>query len=167
MDVSNDITARHLTADEVPLLRPLLTELHKHHNAVSPEFSGVFPLVSPDRELPHIAEQITKGEARVEAFFAGTDLVAFSVASQEYGLGSIDLVYVAPEYRRRGLARRAVELSIEFLKDNSVRLIDIHVVHGNVAAKRLYESMGFRLRSEVLAMKVCWVFQIVDPGWEW
>ncbi len=154
MDVHEDITERHLAPGEVPLLRPLLDELRTHHNAVSTDFSGVFPLVSPDRELPHIAEQITKGEARVEAFFAGTDLVAFSVASHEYGLGSVDLVYVVPEYRRRGLARRAVELSIAYLRENDVRLIDIHVVHGNVAAKRLYESMGFRLRSEVLSMRV-------------
>ncbi|MCD7897414.1 MAG: GNAT family N-acetyltransferase [Planctomycetaceae bacterium] len=154
MAIPEGIRHRHLTPGEVPLLRPLLDELRNHHNAVSVDFRGVFPLVSPDRELPHIAEQITKGDARVEAFFAGNDLVAFSVASQEYGLGSVDLVYVAPEFRRRGLARRAVELSIEYPKENNVRLIDIHVVYGNVAARRLYESMGFRLRSEVLAMRV-------------
>lgn len=52
-------------------------------------------------------------------------------------------VAVLPEYRRRGIARKLVEASVQFAKDRKAKSIILDVVAGNVPAYTLYEALGF------------------------
>ena len=85
---------------------------------------------------PHtVARQIRTEEGTMGAFAIGV--------IEPDGVGHITTIGVAPEYRRRGLARlmmREVERSFAAWGVATVRL-EVRV--GNVAAQRLYEQLGY------------------------
>lgn len=79
---------------------------------------------------------------------AGDDVVAtLSVAGGRYGkvrhVGEIG-VSVHAGWRRRGVARRLLEVALEHARSSPVlRRLSLDVFAGNTAAIRLYESFGF------------------------
>lgn len=58
----------------------------------------------------------------------------------------VDELYVAPAFRRRGIAREALRLASEAAIDLGVRALFIEVSGANEAAGRLYRSCGFTAR---------------------
>lgn len=52
-------------------------------------------------------------------------------------------VGVLPEYRRRGLARKLVEASVDLARRNKATMVWLDVIPGNVPAYKLYENLGF------------------------
>ncbi len=52
-------------------------------------------------------------------------------------------VSVLPEYRRRGIARKLVEASVNYAHDRGAARIMLDVVDGNTPASALYEKLGF------------------------
>ena len=58
--------------------------------------------------------------------------------------GHIFGVYVDGAHRRSGLARNLVEAIIDEARRARLRLVQLSVTVGNAAARRLYESLGFR-----------------------
>ncbi|MFU8804605.1 MAG: ribosomal protein S18-alanine N-acetyltransferase [Bradymonadaceae bacterium] len=52
-------------------------------------------------------------------------------------------VAVDPDYRRRGLARGLLEHLIEIASGQGIAMMTLEVRFGNVAAQKLYESLGF------------------------
>jgi len=58
-------------------------------------------------------------------------------------------VYVRPEHRGKGLSKKLLALAIETVsKDKQIQRIDLCVEKGQVAAKGLYDSMGFSVTGE-------------------
>ena len=60
--------------------------------------------------------------------------------------GEILNVYTEPAYRRRGLARRLMEIMIEWCREQGFAVI---FLHASDDGRPLYESMGFRPTSEM------------------
>ena len=56
-------------------------------------------------------------------------------------------VFVAPDYRRRGLARQLVEHCMGEARRRNIRVV---ALHASEAGRPLYESFGFRSTSEML-----------------
>lgn len=52
-------------------------------------------------------------------------------------------VSVLPEYRRRGIARKLVQASVDFARERGAKSIVLDVVSGNVPAYELYVRLGF------------------------
>lgn len=52
-------------------------------------------------------------------------------------------VSVLPEYRRRGIARKLVEASVNYARERGASQITLEVIDGNVPAVKLYEALGF------------------------
>lgn len=50
----------------------------------------------------------------------------------------IDCVYVLPEYRRKGLAKKAV---LDWLKDTKLKEVRLHIIHNNIGAIRFWTSI--------------------------
>lgn len=73
-------------------------------------------------------------------------LVASRVLSVRFGGRSlwIEVLYVAPTARRRGLGRDLVEGLIDVAVEQGFRGIDLESHHGNAAAGLLYRSLGFQ-----------------------
>jgi ribosomal-protein-alanine N-acetyltransferase len=51
---------------------------------------------------------------------------------------------VAPDARRTGLARRLLAHALDIVAGHGARVVHLEVRDGNVAARALYRSMGFR-----------------------
>lgn len=73
-------------------------------------------------------------------------LVASRVLSVRFGGRSlwIEVLYVAPSARRRGLGRDLVEVLIDVAVESGFRGIDLEAHHGNAAAGLLYRSLDFQ-----------------------
>jgi len=60
--------------------------------------------------------------------------------------GNILNVYTAPEFRRRGLARKLTEVALQWCRQNGV---DTVILHASSDGRALYESMGFEATNEM------------------
>jgi ribosomal protein S18 acetylase RimI-like enzyme len=66
--------------------------------------------------------------------------------------GAVYELYVAPEYRRRGIASACAERVLQELRTKAVSKIQLEVVEGNEAAAQLWTKLGFRKVSERLVL---------------
>ena len=57
--------------------------------------------------------------------------------------GDISNVAVRPEYRKKGIARKMLDLLMREARQDGVREFTLEVRAGNTAAVTLYESLGF------------------------
>jgi len=70
-------------------------------------------------------------------------LAGFCIAQLEQRTGYVVTLDVAPEWRRRGLARRLMaEVESRLLSAGAVRM-ELHVFPGNAEAIRFYEAIGY------------------------
>jgi GNAT superfamily N-acetyltransferase len=85
---------------------------------------------------------------------AGTAVAAFdpqgglvgsvmAYPDEEAGWGVVDDVFVLPEWRRRGIARRLVGEGIRYFREQGVQEVHLDVVQSNEPAISLYRSMGY------------------------
>jgi ribosomal protein S18 acetylase RimI-like enzyme len=86
--------------------------------------------------------------------WAGTAVAAFDPQGQLVGSvlaypdeekrwGVVDDVFVLPEWRRRGIARRLVGEGIRYLREQGMQEVRLDVVQTNGPAISLYRSMGY------------------------
>jgi len=81
----------------------------------------------------------------VAAFDPQGGLVGSVVAypDEEAGWGVVDDVFVLPEWRRRGIAKRLVGEGIKYLREQGLEEVRLDVVQSNEPAISLYRSMGY------------------------
>ncbi len=60
--------------------------------------------------------------------------------------GNILNVYTNAAYRRQGLARRLMEIALEWCKTNAIRAV---ILHSSKEGRPLYENLGFRSTNEM------------------
>lgn len=56
--------------------------------------------------------------------------------------GMISELYVLPRYRKKGIAKRLIDHSIEIFKTSGLKKVQLNVYSGNFA-KKLYDKLGF------------------------
>ncbi len=76
----------------------------------------------------------------------GGDLAGYAVAHAAADEGEILNLGVAPAHRRRGVGRQLVRAMMEMLAALAVRAVYLEVRESNVAARELYERLGFQER---------------------
>ncbi len=59
------------------------------------------------------------------------------------GEGEVQRIAVLPDCRRRGLARKMMEVMVDYAIRNRATSISLEVRAGNLPARRLYETYGF------------------------
>ncbi|HEY4382348.1 MAG TPA: GNAT family N-acetyltransferase [Acidobacteriaceae bacterium] len=74
---------------------------------------------------------------------AQSELVGFCIAEVEDEAAYVVTLDVAPEWRRRGLARRLMIALESKAGATGAKSISLHVFKGNTGAVRFYESMGY------------------------
>jgi GNAT superfamily N-acetyltransferase len=85
------------------------------------------------------------GGTAVAAFDPQGHLVGSVLAyrDSEERWGVVDDVFVLPEWRRRGIARRLVGGGIKYLREQGMEEVRLDVVQTNEPAILLYQSMGY------------------------
>jgi ribosomal protein S18 acetylase RimI-like enzyme len=128
-------------------VEPLWKQLREHHANVAPIWRGHLlpPDFRPRREylLSHCA-----GGLLVLLASSNLQDVGYCVCSISADRdGEIDSLFVAPQYRRRGIATRLMTEGMRWLREQQVQAIFLDVMHGNEDPLKLYERFGFRTRT--------------------
>lgn len=76
----------------------------------------------------------------------GEELVGYLIISRYVDAWHVMNIAVAPEYRRRGIARNLMERLFEVTARDARRGYTLEVRVSNEAAIRLYEELGFKTR---------------------
>jgi ribosomal protein S18 acetylase RimI-like enzyme len=92
-------------------------------------------------------------------FFAGETAVGYIVLTLGYSFefhgrdAFIDELYVEPQFRRQGIARRAVQFVEERARELGVNAIHLEVDDGNDPAAELYHRSGYQDHDRYLMSK--------------
>jgi ribosomal-protein-alanine N-acetyltransferase len=82
----------------------------------------------------------------IGAWGESSDLVGYAIVSRYVDAWHVMNVAVAPEFRRRGIARALLERVFEITTDDARRGYTLEVRVSNAAAIQLYERLGFEAR---------------------
>jgi len=63
--------------------------------------------------------------------------------------GNILNVYTLPDFRRQGIARRLIEVALDWCRSNGIRNV---ILHASDEGKPLYRTMGFEPTNEMRLM---------------
>ena len=114
-------------------------------------------------QSPRTVEELTyyfgswKGGAAITAFDESGRIVGSVMAYWYGGLhGVTEDVFVAPDWRRKGIAKRLIMEGMKYLWENGIRTAGLEVRESNQPAVRLYQSLGYRVihREVQLALSI-------------
>ncbi len=99
-------------------------------------------------EDPEIDRDLADPAAHYDAVWVALDEgeVVGSVAMRHVGDGAVELkrMYIRLDLRGRGLGRRLLEVAMEWARSQGARRVVLDTTEDMHAARRLYESAGFR-----------------------
>ena len=112
------------------------------------------PEAARERAEKLVAAVLTEGpNAAEQSFFAILsepggppvgDLWVETGTDSDPHRATINLIRIAPEFRRRGYARAALGALETYLRERGVRIVGLHAFGDNASANRLYSVAGFR-----------------------
>lgn len=86
-------------------------------------------------------------DSRLDTYFVYEDhgrILGYGVLRVLADEGEIQRIAVYPHYRRQGIARKLMDAMVAFARTRGVRAIALEVREGNLGARNLYDSYGFR-----------------------
>ena len=156
------MTIRPATADDVPLLLPMVQRLADLHQAWDPRRYPYLPNIGAryDRWLRMRAAD-PRGVFLVAEVTPGK-LAGFCVATVEgeipiyhtREIGFLHDLWVEEDYRHEGVGRQMVMLLIERFKQVGVKQIRLETAAANEAARGLFASCGFRVSTIEMMMEM-------------
>ena len=137
-------------------LIPYTNDKHEDMVAMIASFFADHFAIS-ERETAFVTpERLRAAEDDLADWFEKDDATLFSIEEDKHEVGFIFLarhggsvvwienLYVKPEFRRRGIATRAIHLAESYAKDMMhAPAINIDVIPQNLDAMRLYHSLGY------------------------
>ncbi|HYP64099.1 MAG TPA: GNAT family N-acetyltransferase [Acidocella sp.] len=152
-DLATSLTARHTAPGDAETLLQMCRDFHVEDGSPLDE--------AGEATIAHVCA----GEKLAPAYMlehdgrpAGFFILTLGYSVENGGMdGFIDDIYLLPEYRGRGLGRRAVALAIEAAREVGIRALLLEVESHNDRAYSLYRKMGFndtkrRLLRQVIAL---------------
>ncbi len=132
---------RPLRQDDLALFQALRLEALRHHpdafgSSFEEEQGGDLSFWTGN--LPNV----TLG-AFVDEVMVGTAALIVPPKMKQRHKGHVVGVFVAPPWRRTGLAARLTQRLIAPANANGLHILTLSVTVGNVAARRLYLNLGF------------------------
>ncbi len=106
-------------------------------------FRRIWPLMRVAQILAPSLRDMFRGYVAIEdGRMIGVTIVERHGTTNAWGVGTGG---VLPGYRRRGIARAAIEKSLELMREHRAEKTWLGVINGNTPAQRLYESLGFEV----------------------
>ena len=104
-------------------------------------FRRIWPLMRVAQILAPSLRDMFRGYVAIEdGKMVGVTIVQRHGTTNAWVVGTVG---VLPEYRRRGIARVAMEKSLELMREHKAEKTWLGVINGNTPAQQLYESLGF------------------------
>lgn len=97
----------------------------------------------PDKQVADSGDIGAGIHANSDAGIAVGYLWVFVVKKEGKEIAFLMDIFVYPEYRRRGTARKALELVEKLLAERGYDTVRLHVEDSNTAAKNLYAGLGY------------------------
>ncbi|MDR4189453.1 GNAT family N-acetyltransferase [Bacillus pseudomycoides] len=148
------IINKHITLDEIGIIRNSLDKLHEYHNSKSKFFSGDYPRITFEERIEEYKKNSKYGEYRIELLIESeTDnILGFCIAYSKKVSGKIEVLFVDENYRRNGLGLKLMNSAVEWFKEKQIYEIELTVVYGNEAVS-FYQKLGFYPRSIIMTTK--------------
>jgi ribosomal protein S18 acetylase RimI-like enzyme len=102
-------------------------------------------MIAAGKYLGWVAEQDGRAAASAGLLILDWPPHPFDPAGEQRGY--ILNVFVEPEFRRQGLARRLTQLCVDEAQRRGIRVV---VLHASDAGRPVYEGMGFRASNEMM-----------------
>lgn len=157
--MSGDITVRKCDSKDESAFVKLNLDFMREAMAENPywtslkapteqEFNDIF------KEALSMPEHILIFVAEIDGKVVGyaNTWTAYSIWSRGKAL-TIDDLYIALPYRRRGIGEKMVECLIEFAEKNGYRRVQLHAELNNDKAHSLYRKLGFDGEGMMFFMK--------------
>lgn len=135
--------------DDLESLNDLMFDLHDEHHMQSPE---LFKTAEEIEQEKSIARYIDNPTCLVYVAREGDDIIGFvsghfceliSVVSSPVMMGSVDELYVLPEYRKQGVAKLLLDKIESTFTQYGVKQMLVEVWSFNQQALSLYTKQGF------------------------
>lgn len=153
-----------LSRGDAPAYRALMLEAYEAHPdafSSSPAERAALPLTWWEGRLLALdsAPEAVLG-AMDSTGLCGAVGISFESREKTSHKATLFGMYVSPDHRQRGLGRDLVRAAIALARARpGVRILQLTVTHGNLAAQRLYENLGFKVFGvEPFAVRVAGAF---------
>jgi GNAT superfamily N-acetyltransferase len=138
MNGSPELTARHAGVEDAEVVARLLCDFNTEFDESVPQ---------PDVLAPRIRQLMEAEEILVLLGGSGPDgmvLMRFRPTLLTEGLDCyVEELYVVPHLRGRGLGRTMMEAAMDLARERGAIHIDLGTSEDDVAARALYERLGF------------------------
>ncbi|YCO05120.1 GNAT family N-acetyltransferase [Vibrio sp. VNB-15] len=135
--------------DDLEQLNELMFELHDEHHLQSPELFKTAEEIEQEKSIaryldnPDCLVYVARVEDEIIGFVSGHFCELISTVSKPVMMGSVDELYVLPEYRKQGAAKALIEKIEATFVDYGVRQMFVEVWDFNQTAMLLYKNQGF------------------------
>ena len=141
MSMSSELAIRRASEADAAMIGRLLYDFNTEYDEPAPEAGQI---------AERVRELMAGGDTEVLLGGPGPDGLAVlrfrsSIWSQALECYLAEL-YVVPARRGRGLGRALMNAAIAFARENGADYMDLGTAETDVAARRLYESLGFSNR---------------------
>lgn len=141
------LCAAHM--DDLPELNQLMFDLHDEHHQACPEYFKTAQEIEQEKSIarylddPECLVYVAKCGRKIIGFVTGHFCELVSTVSQPVLMGSIDELYINPDYRQQGVARDLLSHLERVFITHGVKELFVEVWAFNQAALHLYQASGF------------------------
>lgn len=143
------LTLRAAQSSDLEQLNEMMFDLHHYHHLASPEH---FKTAEEIEQEKSIARYLDDPQCLVYVALKGQLIVGFvtghfcelvSTVSKPVQMGSIDELFVLPDYRNQAIAEKLFSKLEKTFDDYGVKQVFVEVWDFNDNAKHFYQKMGF------------------------
>lgn len=135
--------------DDLETLNDLMFDLHDEHHVQSPELFKTAEEIEQEKSIarylddPECLVFVAIFEEEIVGFISGHFCELMSTVSQPVMMGSVDELYVLPELRKQGVAKKLLDKIESTFTHYGVKQMFVEVWDFNQQALSLYEKQGF------------------------
>ncbi|HGF7192426.1 TPA: GNAT family N-acetyltransferase [Vibrio cholerae] len=144
-----NISLSSASSADVEQLNQLMFELHDEHHQQCPEHFKTAEEIEQEKSIarylddPECLVYVAKQGEQIVGFITGHFCELVSTVSQAVMMGSVDELYVLPDFRGQGIARQLCHKLERVFKDYGVKQMFVEVWDFNQSAQDFYQCAGF------------------------